>query len=49
MYLARYGFMDPTTTNPQSGALLSEDAVRSSIMEFQVRGWVTEASAEYIM
>ena len=36
MYLARFGYMDPAATNPQSGALLSQEAVRDSIIDFQV-------------
>jgi len=35
LYLSKYGYLDPSATNPKSGALLSEDAVRGSIMEFQ--------------
>ncbi|CAL4067849.1 unnamed protein product [Meganyctiphanes norvegica] len=35
LYLSKYGYLDPSATNPKSGALLSEDAVRNSIREFQ--------------
>uniref|UniRef100_A0A2P2I1R8 Matrix metalloproteinase-14-like n=1 Tax=Hirondellea gigas TaxID=1518452 RepID=A0A2P2I1R8_9CRUS len=35
MYLSRYGYMDPAATNPENGALLSLEAVRSAIIEFQ--------------
>ncbi|XP_066986198.1 matrix metalloproteinase-16 isoform X1 [Macrobrachium rosenbergii] len=35
MYLTKFGYMDPATTNPNSGALLSADSVHKSIMEFQ--------------
>lgn len=35
MYLTKFGYMDPKLLNPQSGALLSEDAVRDTIREFQ--------------
>ncbi|XP_045581009.1 matrix metalloproteinase-14 isoform X2 [Procambarus clarkii] len=35
VYLTKFGYMDPAVTNPQSGALISGDNVRKSIMEFQ--------------
>ncbi|XP_053657492.1 matrix metalloproteinase-16 isoform X2 [Cherax quadricarinatus] len=35
IYLTKFGYMDPAVTNPQSGALISGDTVRNSIMEFQ--------------
>lgn len=35
MYLSRFGYMNPSATNPENGALLSEEAVRSAIIEFQ--------------
>lgn len=36
MYLARFGYLAPTATNPQSGALLSEETVTDAVKEFQV-------------
>ncbi|XP_071541370.1 uncharacterized protein [Panulirus ornatus] len=35
VYLTKFGYMDPAVTNPQSGALISENAMRQSIKEFQ--------------
>lgn len=35
MYLSRYGYMDPTATNPENGALLSEDSVKQAVIDFQ--------------
>ncbi|XP_064105371.1 matrix metalloproteinase-20-like [Macrobrachium nipponense] len=35
MYLTKFGYMDPASTNPNSGALLSAESVHKSIMEFQ--------------
>ncbi|XP_027228336.1 stromelysin-3 isoform X1 [Penaeus vannamei] len=35
MYLARFGYLAPTATNPQSGALLSEETVTDAVKEFQ--------------
>lgn len=35
MYLTRFGYMDPASTNPNSGALLSAESVEKSIMDFQ--------------
>ncbi|XP_064105369.1 matrix metalloproteinase-20-like [Macrobrachium nipponense] len=35
MYLTKFGYMDPASTNPNSGALLSVESVQKSIMEFQ--------------
>lgn len=35
MYLSRFGYMDPAATNPESGALLSEDSVKQAVIDFQ--------------
>ncbi|KAK7081846.1 putative peptidoglycan binding domain [Halocaridina rubra] len=35
MYLTKFGYMDPASTNPNSGALLSAESVEKSIKEFQ--------------
>lgn len=35
MYLARFGYLDPSLQNPSSGALISGDSVKKAILEFQ--------------
>ncbi len=35
MYLARFGYLDPSLQNPSSGALISGDALKSATAEFQ--------------
>ncbi|XP_050729691.1 matrix metalloproteinase-24-like isoform X2 [Eriocheir sinensis] len=35
LYFTKFGYMEPELFNPQSGALLSQDKLRESIMEFQ--------------
>ena len=35
MYLARFGYMDPASQNPSSGALISGETVRRAIIDFQ--------------
>ncbi|KAF2354216.1 Hemopexin-like repeat protein [Trinorchestia longiramus] len=35
LYLDKFGYMNSSATNPENGALLSEDAVRQAIIDFQ--------------
>lgn len=35
MYLSEYGYLSPRVRNPQSGHLMSEEAMSKALMEFQ--------------